>query len=248
MSKSFVIAIAFGLAALGIVGAGASRRNSQDVERADAIVSTAPDAPMTLTILTAKNGAVDDHAVELEALVTNASDKGVSAYAIKYDLVLNGVARQGGLEFSQSSTAKSILWPGDIRTESIGGGHYSSRIERIIVSLDFVEFTDGTSWGPDTNSSKDLLAGMRAGAQTMAAHLRDVFGAKGATSLSAELEGAANELGTAAAASVKWREGFQRGAAFIRERAKREIKNFAPAEVGRILSLPIDALDDLKRR
>ena len=121
MSKSFVICFALGMVLLGI-GAGASRQKPQEVERADATVSTVPDAPMTLAIPGAKNAAADDFEIELQVLITNVSDKEVSAYTIRHDLVRNGTSRPVGWSFSQCSTAKSIVRPGDTRSVTIGGG------------------------------------------------------------------------------------------------------------------------------
>ena len=88
---------------------------------------------------------------------------------------------------------------------------------------------------------------MRAGARAMAAHLKRVFTTKGAKSLSAELENVGDELDSGVAPSDKWREGFERGMAVIKERAKREIRTFSPAEIERVLALPIDALDEVKQ-
>ena len=213
-----------------------------------AVVSTDPDAPMVLQVPNPESPGADNHSPEVEIAITNTSDKQVSAYAIKYRVVCNGESRPGGVELIQSSTADSLMPPHDTRTVYVGGAHYSLPIEEIIVSVDFVEFTDGTSWGTDTYSSKEVLAGMRAGARRTAAHLLRVFTASGANALSAELERIGNENDAAPEASEKWREGFQRGVAFIKERATREITVFSRREVERILTLPIDALDDIKKR
>jgi hypothetical protein len=224
----------------------AKGNRTSDLTRA--VVSTDPDAPVVLQVPHPESPGADNHAPEVEITITNTSDKQVSAYAIKYRVVCNGESRPGGVELVQSSTADSLMSPHDTRTVIVGGAHYSLPIEQIVVSVDFVEFTDGTSWGTDTYSSKEVLAGMRAGARRTAAHLLRVFTGSGANALSAELERVGNENDVAAEASEKWREGFQRGVAFIKERAKREITIYSPRDVERILTLPIDALDDIKKR
>ncbi|HXU37815.1 MAG TPA: hypothetical protein VN937_15740 [Blastocatellia bacterium] len=228
-----------------LVSVSAMKRASSQAART--AVSPQPDAPLRLQILHPESTADDQYAPKEDVVVANASGRDVSAYAIKYDIVIGGELRPGGVELNQSTTANSLFRPGDTRTVTVGDAHYSRPVERVVVSLDFVEFTDASTWGADTYSSKEVLAGLRAGARTMAKHLLGVLAEKGMNALSAELDQTGDDIG-ARDGSAKWQEGFQRGASFIKARAKHEIKTFSNAEVERVLALPIDALDEIKKR
>jgi len=170
----------------------------------------------------------------------------VSAYAIRYDIVSNGQPHPGGVELNNISAARFLLQPREARTTTIGGVHYSLPIERIVVSIDFLEFTDGTTWGADTYSSAEVLAGMRAGAQAASRHLLQLLTELGPATFAKGLERPADVV-IPDGHSTKWAEGFQRGTAFIMERTKHEIRDSSAAEVERVLSLPIDALDEIRR-
>jgi hypothetical protein len=220
-------------------------RSSDQTTRAS--ISVIPDAPLALQLAQPESVGVDQHDPEVEVVITNTTDKPVSAYAIRYDIGLNSQLRPGGVELNNIYAAQFLLQPKETRTTFISGVHYSLPIERIVVSIDFVEFTDGTTWGGDTYSSGEVLAGMRAGARTATKHLRELLAAQGAVSFAGKLERATDDISIPVGHSSKWQEGFQRGVAFITERAKHEIKGFSTAEIERVLTLPVDALDEIKR-
>lgn len=226
---------------------GRGKGNTTSGQSARVIVSAMPDAPLKLAIPHPESTGAEQYAPSVDVVIENTSDKDVSSYAIRYDLGFDGELRRGGVELNQSSTARSLLRPGDTRSTSVGDAHYSRPIERVVVSLDFVEFTDGSTWGPDTYSSKEVLAGMRAGARTLTERLLRVLRERGLTALSKELDRADDDMDIQDR-SAKWLEGFQRGKTLIRERAKREMKTLSNAEAQRVLTLPVDALDEIKRR
>jgi hypothetical protein len=228
---------------------GNARRGSNDsssqITRAP--ISILSNAPLVLQLAQPESKDVDPQDPEVSLVISNMTDKPVSAYAIKYEIVLNGQLRPGGVELSYISAVRSLFQPKQTQTSDINGVHYSSPIEQIIVSIDFVEFTDGTTWGVDTYSSSEVLAGMRAGALAATKYLHRLLTAQGAASFAATLERTADNISIPAGYASKWQEGFQRGVASITERAKREIENFSMVEIERVLALPIDALDEIKR-
>ena len=58
------------------------------------------------------------------------------------------------------------LQPNKSETVDIGAGvTYSSPIDSITVAIDFVEFEDGITWGPDIGKTKERLDSMRAGSR-----------------------------------------------------------------------------------
>lgn len=228
---------------------GMARRegNRSSGQTTRASISVMSDAPLALQIAQPESRGVDSQDPEVELVISNSTDKPVSAYAIKYEIVLNGQLRSGGVELNNISAAQSLLQPNQTRTDFIGGVHYESPIDRIVVSIDFVEFTDGTTWGVDTYSSGEVLAGLRAGAQTATKYLRRLLTEQGSASFAERLERVADDVSIPVGHSSKWQEGFQRGVAFISERVKHKIEGYSSAAIERALTLPIDALDEIKR-
>lgn len=222
-------------------------RSSEQSARVRVLISTRPDAPLGLQITHSESAGVDQYIPEVEVVITNPSNKVVSAYAIRHDVGLKGQLRPGGVRLIRARAARSLLRPGDAQTVSIGGTRYSLPIERLVVSIDFLEFTDGTTWGADTYSSREVLTGMRAGEEATARYLLGLLTAQGPTTFARELERADDDSSIPLGESPKWREGFQRGMAFIRARVKHEARDFSATEIERALTQPIDALDEIKR-
>lgn len=75
---------------------------------------------MDLHIVNPESAGVDPYAPEVEITITNTSNKGVSAYAIKHKVEVNGEVLFSGVDFGRFSTARSVLRPRDSRTEHIG--------------------------------------------------------------------------------------------------------------------------------
>lgn len=251
--KNAWIPIAASAAVIGLLGVILQARSGQELENKKSSVQ-APrasvrgmrDSPLKLGIPHPEITGEDLYAPQVDVVIENTSSKDVSSYAIRYDLGFNGELRPGGVELNQSSIARSILRQGDSRTLTVGDAHYSLPLERVVVSLDFVEFTDGSTWGADKYSSKELLAGLRAGAHAMTEHLLRAL-TESPNALSAELTDTEDHI-DGGEQSPKWLEGFQRGKAFIKERAKHEIRTFSVVEARKALALPIDALDEINRR
>lgn len=223
------------------------QEGNRSTNTARVLVNTKGDAPVELRIAHPESAGVDQYVPEVELVITNTSNKMVSAYAIRFEVGLNGQLRRGGVKFARFSTARSLFRPGDSQTVDIGGTHYPLPVERLVVSIDFLEFTDGTTWGADTYSSREVLAGLRAGQEATANYLRRLIAAQGPTAFARELERADDDSGIPFGESPKWREGFQQGRTFIKARVKREAKDFSATEIERVLTQPIDALDEIRR-
>ncbi|HYP20787.1 MAG TPA: hypothetical protein VEY08_11995 [Chloroflexia bacterium] len=140
----------------------------------------------------------------------------------------------------------SVLQPANIKTFDL---HYTGerRPEKINVAVDFVEFGDGTTWGPDMSNYKDRLAGEREGAKAERRRLRELFGAKGQGALRDRLE--AGEQGDsarpeAAGRTVVWAEGYSSGVMALRHRVRQALQTGNPDNVRAELAKPYDTSED----
>jgi len=202
-------------------------------------IQSQPNAP--LSILAVKSDSATVHNPEFDLTVMNASDKPIRAYAIRYDTV-SAQARPGGLELTNKQGPGAVLQPGQSETIDIGGGIYQADdITRIIVSVDFVEFGDGSSWGPDTYKSAERLDGLRAGAHAAAQYLLKVLKTAGPTSVFTTLEADTINVPAPSGHTDKWLEGFQDGISSIKERLKHNSPNRSASEIDFSLRQPVDA-------
>jgi hypothetical protein len=100
--------------------------------------------------------------------VVNRSNNPVHSYDCRYYspvLVGNG---------SYGSHPETFL-PGQSREDSISAHEYAP----LTLTIDFVQFADGTTWFSGSPESSVKPAGVKAGAQAAAAYLRDVMSRSG---------------------------------------------------------------------
>ena len=199
------------------------------------------DAPLRITSIKSDSATV--YTPQLELTVLNTSTKPITAYAIRYDIT-SGQSTSGGVEMSIAALPRSILQPDQSTQADIGGGeHHYDAIDKIVVSVDFVEFTDGSTWGPDNYKSAEKLAGHRAGARVATRHLLKLLKAKGSIAVMNEVESEAIDILTPQGHSPEWADGFRFGIGYIQGRLKQVPKGSDTVKIEHVLRQPIDASD-----
>jgi hypothetical protein len=155
----------------------------------------------------------------------------------------------GSLLFALSVLASSgpqasyenLFQPGQSRPGEISGSIYSDSILKIKLSIDFVEFADGTTWGKDVHKSAEKLEGCRAGERAVSDALLPFLNTGGIQAVGEVFELNRLEIEAPPGASPKWAEGFRLGKAVQREKLQRALKSGKPAEVESILRHPLDS-------
>jgi hypothetical protein len=199
------------------------------------------DAPMI--IASSKNNSVNAYTLQLDTVVTNTSTQSIQAYAIRYE-TLSSHSKGGGLELCNAGSSSSVLQSGQSASISVGDGlQYSDAINNITLSVDFVEFADGTTWGPDTYKSAERLDGQRVGARTVAQRLLDILKIGGPAGVINALETGRSDFAPTSGHSAEWLEGFQTGANTIRERLKQSHSQTGISNLESELRRPVDASD-----
>jgi hypothetical protein len=130
------------------------------------------------------------------ARVTNASAKKVQAYVLAVDAVDDS----GKVVFRVSEISMRGLQPppydafapgeasqDEIRLPQRENGGAALKVGR--VALDFVLYTDGSSWGPDTKKESVRVRATIAGWRTAIAYMRSVLKEKGPSAVAEYLEG-----------------------------------------------------------
>jgi hypothetical protein len=200
-----------------------------------------PDSPLRISSVRTKWAVPDRSGIEIYVVVENVNGKAVSSYATRDDSGGEGVATC--LLLSAHSPGK-VLRPGRSEGRSTWRGHSPSAPSPLRRMVDFVEFTDGTTWGPDACQSAALLAGQRAGAREARKLLREVFATRGADAVVEALKSGLPQVEPPQDRSLIWRHGFVSGFSGYANRIKRANEEWGFTELEYALGRPIDALEE----
>ena len=176
--------------------------------------------------------------------LTNVSDKTIRAFTIQEDVFFGSKnAQQSGAVFKNLSSETNVLRPNASRHENAGGNtKYSEEVNEIVLSVDFVEFNDGTTWGVDKYNSAERLAGYRAGAKMALEWFSQKLEAKSFEAFTNEIDADAVNFALQAdkSKSSTWKDGFEYGVGIIRNRLKKAIKEEGLKGVKEALQKPFD--------
>jgi hypothetical protein len=179
-------------------------------------VQRQPGAPLTFSSLVVES--TNPREPKVSYFVTNSSGKAISAYVVRY-IVSVDQSKDESSELHYGFSSDSVLQVGRVETGSFEGREFAKTVDSLTLSLDFVEFTDGATWGADIFKSSEQLAGMRAGAEAELAGLKKVRLSDGMTGVQRILP--SFEPSVPKDHSSEWIKGFQSGAATTRARLLR---------------------------
>lgn len=190
-----------------------------------------PGAPLRISAVADKSD--DPQAPLVGFLVENVGGRPIQAYWISYDTRAGGEDVTLGVGMN-AGTKEQVLPPGGRRELGVlnRGG------ERIVLSVDFVEFADGTTWGEDASKHAEGLAGQRAGARAEAGRLLKLLETEG---LPAVVEAAGQGVGQVGrAAESRSEQSFLFGVRAVRARVQRAYQGGGLAAVESALRQPYD--------
>jgi len=148
------------------------------------------------------------------------------------------------MELTNANSVDSLLQPGYTASKTIGEGTaYSDPIRKIVVSVDFVELVDGSTWGPDEYKSSERLAGQRAGAHQAIEHLKNMLSRNGPLAVVQSIEEGLREIVPPTGHSLEWLNGFDGGVGTIRERLRAAYSKGGADVIESELRRPFDASD-----
>jgi hypothetical protein len=142
-----------------------------------------------------------------------------------------------------------VLLPTQIKVIDISYAE-EGRPKRVSVSVDFVEFEDGTTWGTDAGNSKDILAGQRVGAKAERQRLKNLLKSKGRPALNDLPEAGRSDEPAAAEVtgrSPQWLQGYRGGVGSIRHRVRQARQASNPDQVEVELNKAFDTSEDNRR-
>lgn len=222
---------------------GTHRRGSPLPSRArtqllKVLVEEKQDAPLTISSIV--NNTVDPLAPVVQFTLTNVSRKPIRAYAISHE-VRTERATSKGVELNNAVSLKGVLLPNRPQPAALDNTTYSEAVASIKLIVDFVEFTDGTTWGVDEFKSAEKLAGRRAGARATRERLLALLEAEGALAVIHAVTPDEFTFEAPEGKSPEWLDGFRLGVKSVRARVRHAGGMGDLKEIESALRRPVDA-------
>lgn len=176
--------------------------------------------------------------------ITNAGDKPIRAYAIKEGTSLGPGAPVVHTTLANIPAVTLFLKPYDVR-QAEGGLNSTYQVPPIKVELtvDFVEFVDGTRWGEDSSQSGDKLDGMRAGGKAAMKKYREILVSRGVGAVEATLADTELPPREPRPKSDAWARGFEIGIDMVKGRLARAKEKKGRDEIRVELGKPFDSTE-----
>lgn len=223
-----------------------SAQTEQERTSPEIIISSQDDAPLRI-ISTSVVSAESAH-FKLQVMIQNQGPKAIRAYALTSKAASE--KGQNGYTDFQNLTRQSSIWqPSAIKVDEVSDMR-NEPIVSVRLTIDFVEFTNGSTWGPDIHHSSDLLTGQREGARIERERIRQLLKSKGPKALGDEIQDADFSRSEALAGenhSERWLEGFHSGVSSIRRRLKGLSSISDVKQVETELSKPFDTSEERQR-
>lgn len=242
-----IVLIVIGILCLAILVVSARpRKNQTPTDRVAAkksllILKDQPDSPLTITSVIVDEFS-DPRMPTVNFNVINNSGKPIMVYAIKHEAALGSRGTVSGSVTVISADRKHVLRPGKAPQGEISGIQYPQPPESLTLSVDFVEFVDGTRWGDDTLKNGERLDGLRAGANAEREALMKVLMNEGSEGVIRSLDSITPEADQPSSHSAQWLDGFRQGVDVTRGRVRS--KGQSHSEIERELRRPVNTTED----
>jgi hypothetical protein len=197
-------------------------------------ISVVPQPTSPLRISSARFEGANQEQHDIVFNITNIGGEPVSAYALRQDVSAGGKSRSSVLLFDLGLT-DSVLSPRQSVTRADTFQPLADEPNTLSISIDYVEFSDGTKWGPDTFRSAEQVAGQREGARQAIKRLGEILNTSGPRAVLDTVNSEAVSASPPAGHSVRWVEGFHKGSEVTSARLKNAFKKGGLGEVERVL-------------
>lgn len=213
-----------------------SSAGPSDAQLPEIIVVSQPDSPLLVT--TSHRWAVPGvDILDLYVVVKNRDTKSIRAFTTRIDFP--------DRKPSEVCAVDNIYFPNKVMKQDEGDGKSRFTATKnspvIQVSVDYVEFVDGSTWGQDTCHTVEFLAGERAGGDAAIKWFENLINEKGTKAVVELIRSRSVSVEKPHSPSARWDEGFRNGVVIISRRVMDAYDREGEAAVAAVLSKPYDA-------
>ena len=216
---------------------GATAQLAETDQLPQVSVQSQPDAPVQLNLIQLRWAIPTREMLDIYIEVKNVGTRAIRAYATRA-----GESAHGGCFIYNVIAPGKVIQPeqSDGRSRFVGVSR-TSPPKIIYEAVDFVEFTDGTTWGDDRCEAAELLAGARAGGNAAIEMLRRILKQEGPKAVLQKIKNYTLELEPPAGHSDRWKSAFHGAIRNVIDRVKRAYDSEELPEIETILNKPYDA-------
>lgn len=204
-------------------------------------ISTQDNAP--IRIISTSVLSAEPPNFRLQVMIQNQSSKGIRAYTIVSETASD--KKQGG--HTDFLNLRTNIWQPTVIKAAEVSDSQTDPIVSVKLTIDFVEFADGTTWGADTQHSSDILRGQREGARVERQRLRQLLRSKGPKAVVDDIQIADFSKAEALVGrehSAHWFDGFHSGVSAIQRRLKQASPPTKAEQIEAELSKPFDTSEE----
>ena len=225
------------------VGISQSTSPNKDPERVKPVISVQdqPGTPLKISTVETKWATPDYQILEIYVGVENVGELEIRSYGWRLDKGDGSQDKDGCFMYNLPSPHK-ILKKGDSDGKSTWRKFaLDSPTPSISLSVDFVEFSDGSTWGADFCRTAETLSGLRAGALAARERFAQTRLQDGDNGVIGLLKQDVLVLEAPVGHSTAWVEAFREGVRRLFEKLRRAREEGGLLEVERVFKLPFDA-------
>jgi hypothetical protein len=240
----FTICLALVLAsAVQPISAQQSSQKSATAQTAEAdqlpqvAVERQPGAPVELNVIKLRWATPTREILDIYLEVKNVGTRPIRAYATRA-----GEPAHGGCFIYNVTAPGKVIRAGESDAKSRFVGVSRTSPPKVIhEAIDFVEFTDGTTWGADSCETADHLAGERAGGRAAIEVLQGILKQEGLEAVWEKIKNSPLELEPPEDHSDRWKSAFRAAVRNVVDRVRRAYYSEGLPEVETTLNKPYDA-------
>jgi hypothetical protein len=204
------------------------------VQTQSPIVMVQPQMGTPLVVTAARPVSSDPQNLDITFYLTNVSNKPIRVYAIKQEVEAGGT-RSYSVSLHNLDLTNSALQPNQSLSDFDTYQVLAGKEHHLTLSVDYVEFSDGTKWGGDSAKSAERTAGQRAAAYVLSKRLLKILSTGNPDDVMSALETNAAKIEPPAGRSDEWKEGFRHGNSVVIGRLKRAQQKGGSLQVEREL-------------
>ncbi len=203
------------------------------VQESRIAVKVLPQPGSSLRFANVIDKTSDPRMPEIVVDMENVGTRSVVAYTTRTEMDCGS-----GFSLSNITSKEKMILPWQSQELTFGGSGCSGLVNSVTLSVDFIEFEDGTYWGEDTHKSRQRLAGMRAGARDETSSLNAIVKALDARVLAVRDE---TNWMIPPNRTAEWIRGYKIGRNLRRSQIERAFSESGIQGAKDRLSLPFDA-------
>lgn len=210
------------------------------LKRINLVVRSQPNSPVTIASRSINSS--DPNTPRITIKVVNVSDSPVRAFTVRCDTHF-GQSMLSAWSLINIQSIKMCFRPQESRTVIMDDANYSQPPQSALLSVDFVEFLDGSRWGEDTYKSGERLDGLRAGAHSEAESILSKIRTSGTEVALNDVRAKSSDVVAPSNVSVEYSDGFRLGVDAVRARLLQSRGKNKLDDVVNELLRPIDLSD-----